>query len=62
MTGDATATVNWSLINCDTRGYQLNNPCLSGCVPSVNLRSFPDYVNQACVSDITAGVHETFPG
>ncbi len=36
--------------------------CLSGCFPSVNLRSFPEYVNQACVSDITAGVHETFPG
>ena len=25
MTCDATATANLSLINCDTRGYQLNN-------------------------------------
>jgi Transposase DDE domain len=37
-------------------------PCLSGCFPSVNLRSFPGYAHQAPISDITAGIHATFPG
>lgn len=37
-------------------------PRLSGCFPSVNLRSFPVYAHQASISDITAGVHATFPG
>jgi len=35
-------------------------PCLSGCFPSVILRSFPGHARQTSISDITAGIHATF--
>jgi len=39
-----------------------NEPCLSGCFPNVNLRSFLHCGRQASVPDVTAGLHAAFPG
>jgi hypothetical protein len=36
--------------------------CLSGCFPSVDLRSFPHCARQSSVPDVAPGLHAAFPG